>query len=566
MRLAVGFHDRQPSHLFLSGEFMRLRIASAAIIAVAVYSALPSAAGQEASTQEPAANIASRSPVAATGSNDAADSPAQETGLLPAASEVSTAARQSDAQQAPNIRSLLEEDESGDQAGYKRRLQAAERDLQDLRQRLQSGAVSGGIIFPGRDPNSYQPFAPRISRASEGEPAEYPRASVTGFFQADSGFFSQDATSVATFGPILNGADFRRARLALLGSAAENINYIMEMDFALAGHPSFRDTWAEVTELPWLGSIRAGYFKAPFALDELTSARQLTFLERAPATNAFAPFRRLGVVMLNHDEAGNATWAASATRTLSDPFGGDIGNSGGFAGTGRVTALPYYDAPSGGRYYLHLGASYEFALPGNNTFRYRTIPGVFIGSQQQAGAIGNSGVTLPGPLNGVPFFVDTGSIKTQDFSLYGAEVAGSLGSLNFQAEWMATTVNQIHNPGVFLQGAYIQGSYFLTGEHRPYSRPSGTIGAIKPFENFFVLDRGRGTGWGAWEVASRVSWVDLDDKNIKGGRMIDYTAGLNWFLHANVKLQFNYINAWVNNAVHGRSDTNIFATRLQAQF
>ncbi|HUY91406.1 MAG TPA: porin [Pirellulales bacterium] len=548
---------------------MRLSPACAALVAAALCSALSSAAGQTVSTPRPPARGAvppagsvsesSDVPTAAAGDGNSGDKP-----------RLSVAARQAEHRPPPNIRSLIEEEtpeqeESPEQEGYNRRLMETEAELRNLRQRLQSGAISGGILFPGRDPNSYQPFAPRISGPGAG-PETFPHVSVSGFFQADTGFFNQDAASVATFGHIQNGADFRRARLIMLGSAAENLNYLMEMDFAQAGHPTFRDVWAEVDDLPILGTVRAGYFKAPFSLDELTSARQLTFLERSPVTNAFAPFRRMGVAAFNHNEAATATWAGSVSRTLTDTYGGDIGSSGGFAGTGRLTVLPYYDEPSGGRYYLHLGVSYEIAYPGNNTFSFRTIPGVFIGSQQTGGATGNSGVTLPGPLNGVPFFVDTGKITTQDFSLYGAEAAGSWGSLNIQAEWMATTVNQIHNPAVFMQGAYIQGSYFLTGEHRPYIRPSGTIGSIKPIENFFILGRGRGSGWGAWEVAQRVSWLDLDDKNIKGGRMIDYTAGLNWHLHAHVKLQFNYIMAWVNNPVHGHSETNMFATRLQGQF
>jgi phosphate-selective porin OprO and OprP len=469
---------------------------------------------------------------------------------------------------APNIRSLLQEPElpENDEEGYRRRVRATELELENLRRRLQSGEIGGGILFRGRDPDSYLPFAPRISPQPSEKPIAYPNVSVSGFFQQDTGFFSQDQNSEKTFGQLENGADFRRARIALLGNAAENLNYFMELDFALAGHPTFRDVWAEVTNIPWIGGVRAGYFKAPFSLEELQSVRQLTFLERANPVNAFAPFRRLGVLTYNHLESGRATWAGSITRGLTDPYGGDIGNSGGWAGTGRLTCLPYYDEPSGGRYYLHLGAAYELNYPGTNTFRYRTTPEIFIGSQQTAGAIGNSGVTLPGPLNGTPFFVDTGTLSTDHFSVYGAEVAGSWGSFNFQSEWMATTVSQLHNPTVFLQGAYIQGSYFLTGEHRPYIRAAGTLGPVKPFENFFVVGKGQGWGHGAWEVASRLSWTDLDNKNVQGGRLTDYTAGLNWYLHANVKLQFNYIHAWLDNPLHGKSNTDIFATRLQAQF
>ena len=45
----------------------------------------------------------------------------------------------------------------------------------------------------------------------------------------------------------------------------------------------------------------------------------------------------------------------------------------------RGTMLPWYDEPSDGRYYLHLGAAYNYNRPQRDTFRFRTIPEYFIG-------------------------------------------------------------------------------------------------------------------------------------------------------------------------------------------
>jgi phosphate-selective porin OprO and OprP len=51
-------------------------------------------------------------------------------------------------------------------------------------------------------------------------------------------------------------------------------------------------------------------------------------------------------------------------------------------------------------------------------------------------------------------------------------------------------------------------------------------------------------GIGAWEVAARYSHLNLDDANglIRGGIMDGYTFGINWYLNANLKLQFEYVN------------------------
>jgi phosphate-selective porin OprO/OprP len=39
----------------------------------------------------------------------------------------------------------------------------------------------------------------------------------------------------------------------------------------------------------------------------------------------------------------------------------------------------------------------------------------------------------------------------------------------------------------------------------------------------------------------RFGYVDLNDTAIQGGRVYDWTVGLNWYLNPNMKVQFNYI-------------------------
>lgn len=46
-------------------------------------------------------------------------------------------------------------------------------------------------------------------------------------------------------------------------------------------------------------------------------------------------------------------------------------------------------------------------------------------------------------------------------------------------------------------------------------------------------------GAGAWEVAPRWSWIDLDDGNVRDNRLTNLSAGLNWYLTANTKFQIN---------------------------
>jgi phosphate-selective porin OprO/OprP len=141
---------------------------------------------------------------------------------------------------------------------------------------------------------------------------------------------------------------------------------------------------------------------------------------------------------------------------------------------------------------------------------------------------------------------------------------------------MINCVNQIGQPNVALPGAYAQVGWFLTGEHRPYDRACGAIDRVKPFANFFFVNTsdGRAFGSGAWEIAARISYLNLNDENVRGGELTDFTAGLNWYWNPYTKVVFNYIHAW-NDAETidpatgrpiGNNNTDIYAGRVQMDF
>jgi phosphate-selective porin OprO/OprP len=87
-------------------------------------------------------------------------------------------------------------------------------------------------------------------------------------------------------------------------------------------------------------------------------------------------------------------------------------------------------------------------------------------------------------------------------------------------------------------GVYVEASWFLTGEHKNYELGKGRFGRVKPKANFDPADG----GWGAWEIAARYSYLDLDDRNIEGGVLWDVTAGLNWYLYPNFRWMLNYVH------------------------
>jgi phosphate-selective porin OprO/OprP len=50
-------------------------------------------------------------------------------------------------------------------------------------------------------------------------------------------------------------------------------------------------------------------------------------------------------------------------------------------------------------------------------------------------------------------------------------------------------------------------------------------------------------GWGAWQLTARYSYLDLNNKQVIGGRVNDMTLGVNWFLNQWMKVQGNFFVA-----------------------
>jgi phosphate-selective porin OprO/OprP len=336
------------------------------------------------------------------------------------------------------------------------------------------------------------------------------------------------------------------------------------MDYAFPGRPTFTDVWGEVTKLPVLANVRFGQWKQPFSLEVVSSFRFTTFAERSVLFQAFTPFRHIAVGMYDWSENECMTWAASVYRPGQDQFGDQIADSGGYAGVGRVTYLPWYDEESGGARYLHVGAAYNYVAPANRLTRFRTIPEYFIGETAGVTPTGTSGIASPGNINGMPFFVDTKSFGVNHYNLFGTELLFVEKQFSLQTEFMFNHVDRTNGMGAYFPGMYVTGGYFLTGEHRPYLRKAGAIDRVKVLNNFGLHDDC--WGWGAWELATRYSYIDLNSKDIQGGRLNDVTVGLNWYINSYVKTQFNYIRSMLDNPMTGRSNADIFGLRAQVDF
>ena len=340
--------------------------------------------------------------------------------------------------------------------------------------------------------------------------------------------------------------DFRELKLRLSGAFYENWKFQLDMDFANVRQ--IKDLWVSYGKIPILGNAKLGHTKEPISLEGFMSNADRTFMEVALPVEAFYPGRNLGMLWWNTALKERLTWAAGyflITGTFSDVSNATdyLSNAYGSAASFRVTGLPRYE--DDGKDLLHFGFSYS------HQFRDETRTD----SQLKLRAHPETRLTND-------TFVSTGQFFTEAADFFDYEAALVRGPLSVQGELfqMFTNAESVGDPRFW--GVYVYGSYCLTGEHREYDRSKGIFKGVTPREEFhFSTD-----GWGALEAALRLSYVDLNSRNIQGGTEIDFTAGFNWYLNGNTRIMFNYVHAYVMDRDEppidgGRAD--IFQVRFQ---
>ncbi len=361
---------------------------------------------------------------------------------------------------------------------------------------------------------------------------------------------------------------FRRIRLKFEGDLFETMTYRMQIDFNTPESGEMKDMYIGFKELPLLGTLLIGNQKRPMGLDHLNSSRFNIFIERPLVVEAFnEDARRLGIASYNHNEDQSRFWAFGlyALENISRD-GKSIGDSMQLSGNARLGGSPWYDETSGGRGYFHWAISGMVARPDGDNFDGDTNA--------------NDGrFRTRGELRSDRRWIDTGRINGADwYETVGLEAMLNVGAFHavgeFQSNWMQrddTTAGT--GPDLNFHGGYFHIAYMLTGEHVPYKRKSGTIDRVKPFENFFCVDKCnglRGGGLGAWQIGVRYSYLDLTDNDIRGGVEKNVTGGLVWYMNPYASWQFNAVYGDIDKrAAVGGFDSGHFTalgTRFRVDF
>ena len=388
-----------------------------------------------------------------------------------------------------------------------------------------------------------------------------------GRIQYDVGYVSNPHDRVVTRNLGFN-TRARRIRLGAEGTIPGGFGYKFEMDYANAG-VGFGDVVMtyQPKGQPWNFTI--GNHETLNGLEQITSSRFTSFVERAAFDDAFINTRRLGANIGYVNSAGTLRFNAGlfAAHSIDSRLDNE-----GWIGAARAVYAPLW-----GGNQMHFGANFqhrEFQSNNNGTTaessgqpstnrlaRYRARPFSQLTDQR---------------------FVDTGNFAAKRDDIFGLEFGAIFKSLHIAAEGQFLRANAYGRgdtfgvPGDTLNlfpgntatvlvpsgdpsfwGGYVEAGYFLTGETRGYK--GGTwdrTKVLKPFSQ---------GGWGAVQVNGRVDYLDLDSRKLRhgfsnnfltgnfstsnnegrGGKQLGLLASVIWIPEDYFRMLFQYSHAFI---------------------
>lgn len=367
-----------------------------------------------------------------------------------------------------------------------------------------------------------------------------------------------------------SGGNIRTADLYFEGGLGHHDwAYVMSLQFATT-RPSFGDTF--ITYAGFAENNQVFFGRVPgnwFGLDNANSGTWNPFLERSLVATTFYPGDGIGVMTDFWSDCAAITVAAMKSDQSSFNEVSNVRDR--WRGTVRATVAPVHEDGD----VWHFGASGAYREVKNTD---SGVPATFANGTGAGFAVGTPGVKIrnnsasnPSSMtNVVSTFTGNANLPIQanNVRLFNIEAARQIGPFMLEGEYTNAFVHRmgtqpVGNPAVQqgqgtlrFSGWNVQTRYMLTGEHHAYDVRDGSFGSVNPCG-----------AYGAIEVAARYDFVDLNDKNVRGGSQHDVTLGGNWFLNPNVRLSVNYIRASIhpaNDQPHRNLD--IIGLRAQVRF
>jgi phosphate-selective porin len=364
----------------------------------------------------------------------------------------------------------------------------------------------------------------------------------------------------------------RRARFGVQGSYGKQLDYAFLFDTANTASNAIAVRDAYIDFKPWkIAQFQAGQFKVPFSQEVGTGDTSVEFIERSPTAvlypDAAGTFRAPGVVA--HGNIGDGLiqyWAGVfngkglvATNTTDEP---EV--------VARMRIYPF----------RHSDGMFKGLAIGGSINHSR--------SRGLSNELSFSGVMNDSLYTFFPQFRINGGIERYNghfqwlygrMGIRGEYTQGLWKRQNVGAEQLGG-IGFVSLPGITGKGAYVQGTYLLTGETEPENAiprvKHPVIGPNSPGET-------GGPGWGAWSVKFRYSWLEGRAPGfncppsicpitpaifpLQSDQTRQYSMGVNWYLNYWVLLKFDFnVDQLKNPSVQGVTPRNYFVALQGVQF
>lgn len=332
---------------------------------------------------------------------------------------------------------------------------------------------------------------------------------------ADANVYSSDTVEHDS------GAFIRRARIGVSGYV-RNWDYNITFDNA-TDSADLKDAYLARALGP--GRLIVGQFKQFQGFEETTSSNDITFIERSHVSNAMIA---RGIGLGYHGLSGNIGWAVSGYNLREASDGGSRAIDDGVGGVVRVYAAPLAERERA----LHLGISYSREYSDSEGAGARLRP------------LGRS--------NEGRFQLFDIAGERAEVDRVNLELAGVLGPVAAQAEWLTASADADNLPGDDFHSYYGQVSYALTGgSPRRYDIGQGRMKNPRP----------AGGAIGALELAARYQYAERE--NVPGAELTTIDFGLNYYPNNNVRFMLNYSMA--ENDANG-DEPDLLSLRAQLAF
>lgn len=381
---------------------------------------------------------------------------------------------------------------------------------------------------------------------------------LRGYVQADARFYQGGEAD-----PAPDTFLMRRVRPIVEGTVFKQFGFRIMPDFG-NGTASIQDAYVDGNFSPTF-KVRAGKFKPPVGLERLQSGADLLLVERAFPTN-LVPNRDVGVQFSGDVLNGTLNYAVGVFNGVIDGGSGENDTNSDKEYAVRLFAEPFKNREDSSFRGLGIGLALSvgdqsgsaaaanlprFVTPGQQTFFSYTgttaatstapsLPGAFADGSRER--IAPQFYFYKGPFGLLGEYVQS----NQEVSRGGVKKDVKNTAWQFAASWV------------------------LTGEDASFR-------GVNPREPF---QWGQGS-WGAFELAARVSRLEVDDDvfadsatsrlanpRSSAREATDYGIGLNWYFNRFSKLVLNYDQTQFKDgaAAGDRDKEKVLFTRFQVGF